>query len=107
LPTVSNLSNKVSVNDNPEITKLLPDKRAARVEIRLSSGEVFEHTVYTAQGEFTHRFSEQDLWKKYENMLTDYSDEIIDTLKENLLNIRNYSTFKEWLHANELIGGAE
>lgn len=107
LPKVSELSSRIYVNDDKEITALLPKKRAARVKVKLTTGEIVEQTVYTAQGEFTHRFDKQTLLEKYTQMLADYSPDFVAVLKDNLVNIRQYETFNDWLRATGLIGGSK
>lgn len=107
LSQVAELSSRIYVNDEEEITALLPEQRAARVTIKLTSGEILEQTVYTAQGEFTHRFSEQKLFEKYTHMLSEYPTDFVAQLKEHLLTIRQYETFNDWLRATGLIGGAK
>src|SRR5699024_2251872 len=102
---VENLAYGVFVSENQELTKLLPDRRAAKVTVTLKDGTELEHTTYTAKGEYDHRFSEEELWDKYQNMLINHYDvSFLGVLKNNLLNIRRYPTFKEWLQANRLMG---
>lgn len=106
-PQVKQLADRVYVSESPELTNLLPDSRAANVAVTLKDGTLFEHMVYTAQGEYDHPFSEEALWDKYRNMLTGhYSDNFLDVLKKNLLSLRRYPTFKEWLQVNQLTEGS-
>lgn len=105
LQQVEKLAYRVFVSESQELTKLLPDRRAAKVMVTLKDGTVLEHTTYTAKGEYDYRFSEEELWDKYQNMLTNHYDgSFLGVLKNNLLNIRRYPTFKEWLQANQLMG---
>lgn len=106
LPKVEQLSNRVFVEESEELTSMLPNKRAATVEIALKDGSTYTHTIDNAQGEFTHRFSEEQMWKKYKNMLAGhYPSSYLDVLKDHLLNLRKCSTFKEWLQKNQLMEG--
>lgn len=104
LLSVSTLAEKVIVNDSQWITNMLPHKRAANVTIKMKNGTSLSQLVENAKGEFFNTFHEEDLWKKYENMLSDYySDAWFQNLKKNLVNMRNFTTFAEWLKVNRLI----
>lgn len=106
LAKVSDLADRIEVAESEELTALLPDKRAAKVEIVLKDGTMIDHTVFNAQGEYTHRFSEAQMWEKYENMLAgSYPESFIQGLKGDLLDMRKHATFKEWLRANGLMEG--
>src|SRR5699024_8982765 len=102
--SVSTLAEKVIVNDSQWISDMLPQKRAANVTIKMKDGTYLSQLVENAKGEFFNTFQEEDLWGKYENMLSNYySDMWFQNLKENLVNMRNFTTFAEWLNANRLI----
>lgn len=104
LKIVNDLIEKVTVKESQKLTKLLPNQRAATVKIYLYNGSVYSKTIYNAKGEYTDRFNKQALLEKYENMLKNhYSDKLIKRLSNHILNIKSYSTFKEWLQANHLI----
>jgi len=101
---VKKLAEKIVVNDTQWITDMLPQKRAANVTIEMKDGHSISRLVENAKGEYFDALREQDLWIKYENMLSQYySDAWLKNLKENLLNMRNHSTFAEWVLANKLI----
>ena len=107
LSKVAGLADRIEVVESEELTKRLPAERAARVFIILNDGSVLERTIDNAQGEFTHRFSESQMWEKYENMLGGhYPDRFVDVLRAHLLDMRRCGTFKEWLQINQLMGGA-
>lgn len=103
LQQVDALVQKTTVHESEDITKLLPSKRAARVTITLKDGTTHEHMIDNAQGEYSFRFSKEQMWNKYENMLKGhYSNAFFKGLQDNLLDMRNCSTFKEWLEVNQL-----
>lgn len=105
LSKIGELIHRVTVLESEALTNLLPNKRAAKVEITLNDGSVVDHTIDNAQGEYNDRFSEEMMWGKYERMLAHhYSSSFFYVLKDNLINMRKHSTFKEWLLANQLIG---
>lgn len=107
LGEVEQLSNKIVVKESEALTDLLPNKRAATIEVRLKDGSLFTHTIDNAQGESTHRFSEERMWKKYENMLANhYSSDFFKVLSNHLLDLRTCSTVKEWLQINQLMEGS-
>jgi 2-methylcitrate dehydratase PrpD len=59
------LALRVEVAEDPALTALLPDKRPARVEVRLADGRVFARQVMTPSGEFDHPYPEALLRDKF------------------------------------------
>ncbi len=106
LKQVGEFAKWIVVNESEELTSFLPNKRAAKVSITLKDGRVLHHTIDNAQGEYSDRFSADEMWNKYENMLkAHYSADYFQVLKKYLLDLRKHSTFKEWLQANQLMEG--
>lgn len=106
LTQVKELLANIVVHESEEITKLLPQKRAAKVTITLKDNTEHTYMIDNAQGEFSFRFSKEQMWEKYENMLKGhYSNEFFNNLTVNLLDMRKHATFKEWLEVNDLTEG--
>jgi 2-methylcitrate dehydratase PrpD len=64
-PRVRALARLVEVVEDPALTALVPDKRPARVEIRLTDGRVLARQVDTPSGEFDRPYSEAQLRGKF------------------------------------------
>jgi len=59
------LAQKVTLNENPELTDLSPGKRAAIVRICLSDGQAFEHRVDDTLGEPENPMTAVDMEEKF------------------------------------------
>jgi 2-methylcitrate dehydratase PrpD len=59
------LARRVDVAEDPALTALLPDKRPARVEVRLTDGRVLARQVDTPSGEFDRPYPEALLREKF------------------------------------------
>jgi len=64
-PRVRALARLVEVTEDPALTALVPDKRPARVEIRLTDGRVHARQVDTPAGEFDRPYPEALLREKF------------------------------------------
>jgi 2-methylcitrate dehydratase PrpD len=67
-PQVRAVAKKVSVQEDPELTAMLPDVRPARVEVKLLSGETFTETVEHPIGGFDHPYPEDILDDKFRRL---------------------------------------
>jgi len=65
---VENLLRKVTVREDPGLTALLPDIRAARVEISLVSGERFQARSDKPIGGFDNPIEAGDLLAKFRTL---------------------------------------
>lgn len=64
-PAVRRLALKVRVHEDPEMTRQLPQLRAARVELRLASGERYLGSVRTNRGDSEDPLGEHELEEKF------------------------------------------
>lgn len=67
-PRMVRLIGKVSVLNDPELTALLPDIRAARVEIRLADGNTYSARSTVPIGGFDNPLSEAQLLDKFSRL---------------------------------------
>lgn len=63
------LASKITVEENEEMTKALPEERAARITITLKDGTILQDEVKDASGGYKEPLSIPILTDKYENML--------------------------------------
>ena len=70
-PRVRALARLVEVTEDPALTALVPDKRPARVEIRLTDGRVHARQVDTPAGEFDRPYPEALLREKFIALASD------------------------------------
>ena len=64
-PEVLELAKKVTVIENPSMTKSLPEYRPAKVKITLKTGKVFCHEVLTNRGDWRDPYSSEELKEKF------------------------------------------
>ncbi len=67
---VQRLTKMVSIQGDEELSKLVPDKRVAIVEVSQSDGRVFESRVDYPKGEPENPLSEEELYDKFSSMLS-------------------------------------
>jgi len=67
-PQVRAMAQKISVQEDPKLTAMLPDVRPARVEVKLFSGDTFTETVERPIGGFDRPFSEDVLTDKFRRL---------------------------------------
>jgi 2-methylcitrate dehydratase PrpD len=82
------LTEKIKVLEDPELTALVPNKRAARVEIRLKDGTVKMLQIDYPKGEPENPLSEADLEVKFYSLAqfggktAQQADEIIAVVRD-------------------------
>jgi 2-methylcitrate dehydratase PrpD len=64
-PRIRTLARRVDVVEDPALTAAVPDRRPARVEVRLAGGEVARHQVDSPAGEFDRPYPREDLREKF------------------------------------------
>jgi 2-methylcitrate dehydratase PrpD len=70
-PGVRALARLVEVTEDPALTALVPDKRPARVEVRLTDGRVRARQVDTPAGEFDRPYPQALLREKFVALASD------------------------------------
>lgn len=69
-PAIRSLAARVRVAEDLAMTAQLPDKRPARVTIRLASGEVLSAETDTNRGDWADPYTPEDLYGKYMSLAT-------------------------------------
>lgn len=64
-PEIQQLSHKVSVFEDANMTAMLPDRRPARIHITLTDGRQLDAEVTTNKGDWQDPYSSAELKKKY------------------------------------------
>jgi 2-methylcitrate dehydratase PrpD len=59
------LARKVTVQENPSFTAMMPDQRPSRVRVTLFDGSTFETEVFGGRGEFDNPYDPEALREKY------------------------------------------
>lgn len=96
---VRNFANKVSVKESLELNKLLPHKRAAEVSVYLKDGTVKSSMVDTASGEYNLPLTKEIMKNKIVKISGEHlSDEAIEKIIENTLNIESAKSIDEWVN---------
>jgi 2-methylcitrate dehydratase PrpD len=67
-PQVQEMTRRVVVREDPNLTAMLPDVRPARVEVKLKDGKTLVETVERPPGGFDHPYSEEELLKKFRRL---------------------------------------
>ncbi|WP_209124261.1 MmgE/PrpD family protein [Alkalihalobacillus sp. BA299] len=87
---IINLAKKIEVVEDEQLTKLLPSRRAARIELTLVNGQVHTETTMGAKGDSWEEDIETKVIRKCEQML----GEVIGSTKtleliHNVMNLEN------------------
>jgi 2-methylcitrate dehydratase PrpD len=67
-PAIRGLTARVAVEEDPAFTALVPELRAARVEIRTRAGKTFVASVERPRGGFDNPFDREILDRKFRNL---------------------------------------
>lgn len=94
---VIEMMKKVSVIEDPELSTLVPDKRAASIKIITESNEDFSYRIDYALGEPENPVSLDALFEKFDSLLiaTGYDENYVSSLHSHLSNIKENTTIKE------------
>lgn len=63
-PEIEDVIKKIRVSEDPKLSELVPDMRAARVEITLENGELFSKQIDYAKGEPENPIRDEELKEK-------------------------------------------
>ena len=102
LNEIDDFINKIDVIHAPEITDMLPEKRAAKCIIINEDKQEFVSQTDNAQGEYSNKFTDRQMMEKYMNMLQSYK-EFDEKWLLSLKKIDREITFKSWLKNNRLL----
>lgn len=69
-PAIRALAARVRVAEDPAMTALLPDKRPARVTIRMAGGEILSAETDTNRGDWADPYTPDDLHGKFMSLAT-------------------------------------
>ncbi len=67
--SILELTKKIEIVGDEELSRLVPDKRAAIVDVKLKNGPCFSHRVDYPKGEPENPLSETELYTKYVSMM--------------------------------------
>jgi 2-methylcitrate dehydratase PrpD len=83
------------VVENNEMTKALPEERAAKVTITLKNGQEYSGEVRDASGSFKEPLSEQELTRKYIAILK--NEPLVDRLVNMTMLLDQSKDMNEWV----------
>lgn len=92
---IGSLSEKIIVVENNEMTKALPEERAAKVTITLTDGRKYQGEVRDASGSFKEPLSEQELTRKYRGILR--NEQLVDRLINITMLLEQSKDLNEWV----------
>lgn len=92
---VLTLASKIEVVENQEMTKLLPEERAAKVIIHTVGGEVLQKEVKDASGSFKEPLSVSILKEKYQNMIK--VEQVTHRLIDSTLTLESELDIRSWI----------
>jgi 2-methylcitrate dehydratase PrpD len=93
--TIIEMMNKVIVEIDSDLDKLLPDKRGARGEIILKSGEMFNSFIDIPLGEPENPLSSDQIIEKFDLLTKDVLGTKIENIKNIVLNLDSLSSIDE------------
>ena len=99
-PRISDLINKVEVVEDYQLSKLVPRKRPATVEVTLKNDESYVKHVDFPRGEPENPVSNDELFEKFEELMkyTKISEEKINNLKRIIFELETtFGELKNWL----------
>lgn len=94
---VYDVAKKIRLKQVDDLEEIFPEKRPARLKVKMGNGKVFEREVHIVKGDAENPLNWDELVKKFEMCAKDYitSDrqlEIIDQIK-NLENLPDLNSF--------------
>ncbi len=95
-PETLSLATLVNVNEDREMSAMLPEKRPAQVQITLADGRMFSHEVDTNRGDWQDPYSQEELKTKYLSLtsLRWQSDHAAEIYKD-IMNIDKASSLQD------------
>ncbi|VEF49546.1 MmgE/PrpD family protein [Bacillus freudenreichii] len=95
---VLKVANKVRLSQTNDLEKIFPEKRPARVKVKMKNGESFEKEVHIIKGDPENPLTWEDIINKFHSCTKDYLEygeriKIIEKVRdlENSTNIREFS----------------
>jgi len=67
-PVVSALRHRVKISEDPALTAMVPQRKPARVTVRLKDGRSATHTCESARGDFQRPYSEAEVREKFREL---------------------------------------
>jgi 2-methylcitrate dehydratase PrpD len=88
---VRDLAGRILVQEDPELTRLTPEKWPARVTIRLRKGQESHHAVFLPSGEFdTNPVEDEAITEKFRQLMPDsFTQQTVDQLVDLLWHIES------------------
>ncbi|MCQ6278489.1 MmgE/PrpD family protein [Bacillus sp. EB600] len=96
-PSIRRLAKRILVKEDPDMTAMLPDKRAARVTLKMSDGIQVSSFVRDASGGYDQPLPKNRLVEKFENMLNSTERvEKVELVLQATMQLDKIH-FKQWL----------
>jgi 2-methylcitrate dehydratase PrpD len=97
-PSIRHLAKKIMVKEDPGMTALLPNKRAARVTLKMKNGRQESTFVEDASGAFNKPLLESRLVEKFRNMLAHTGDEMeVETVLQATMDLERIIHFSQFV----------
>ncbi|WP_243767662.1 MmgE/PrpD family protein [Paenibacillus agricola] len=99
-PSVRSLAKEINVCEDPEMTELLPNKRAARVTITLKNGNSKTSYVDAASGGYEQSFPTARMMEKFKQMMaSSLEEQQVERIVQATLVLDETNPFKQWVIA--------
>lgn len=97
-PSIRDLAKRIMVKEDPEMTALLPNKRAARVTLMMKNGSQESSFVEDASGGYDKPLPEKRLVEKYKNMLTQTGNaNEVESVLQATMGLDQMKHFSQWI----------
>lgn len=98
-PSIRNVAKRICVRESRELTALLPDKRAARVAVKMKDGTERSSYVDAASGGYEQPLPEDRLMEKFKQMMApDLSGNEVERIVQATLKLESTSVFRQWVN---------
>ena len=97
---IIDLAKKVEVEEDLEMTKLLPEKRPASVSVFFNDGQVLSHSTLTNRGDAEDPYNEEDIEQKfYEITERVWEKTKAEKIFKGTLDLSSTSDLKNLMHS--------
>lgn len=97
--SIREFTNKITVHESDEMNALLPEKRAAKVTIKLNNGEEKTSFVDSASGEYDRPFSKDAMIDKMQKIAKNFlSEQDILKVVDSTLQIEQQKDLFDWVN---------
>jgi len=97
------IAEKVTIEEDPEITAEFPEKCLARVTIYLNNGAIIESETLSAKGDPDHPYTREELGSKFLHLTESLFPNKNDQLYDVIMNIELHHPIKIWNMLNKVM----